>query len=133
MAQNPSKLVRRLIPAALAAILLAVPALAAAAPPAPPATTDAAPAARLHSPLTPGERAFLWDRGLQASTQGMTVFTAGGTVLATGGGFEPRGVEKMLRKALAAYRPDADPAFDVAAEERAADLTADFGELSRAG
>src|SRR3954452_17538215 len=77
-----------------------------------------------HPNLTPGERAFLWGRGLQACTQGMTVFTAGGTVLATGGGFEPRGVEKMLRKALAAYRPDADPAFDVAAEERAAEQAA---------
>jgi hypothetical protein len=77
-----------------------------------------------HPNLTPGERAFLWDRGLQACTQGMTVFTAGGTVLATGGGFEPRGVEKMLRKALAAYDPGRDPPFDVAAEERSADQAA---------
>ena len=77
-----------------------------------------------HPNLTAGERAFLWDRGLQASTQGMTVFTPAGVVLATGGGFEPRGVERMLRKALAAYKPDADPPFDVAAEERAAEIDA---------
>src|SRR3989442_1695002 len=34
------------------------------------------------------ERDFLIDKGLKASTQGMSVFTADGKLLATGGGFD---------------------------------------------
>src|SRR5262249_24303939 len=39
----------------------------------------------------------------------MTVFTAGGKVLATGGGFDPGANRRMLKQALARFRPDEEP------------------------
>jgi hypothetical protein len=62
-----------------------------------------------HPNLTSGERRFLEGKGLEACTQGMSVFTAGGKVLARGGGFEADGVSRMLRRALAEYRPEEPP------------------------
>jgi hypothetical protein len=59
--------------------------------------------------MTAAEKAFLGDKGLKFCTQGMSVFTAGGKVLAMGGGFEPADVERMLRKALRAYQPEEPP------------------------
>ena len=59
-----------------------------------------------HPNMTDAERQWLGDRGGRACTQGMTVFTAGGTVLATGGGYEPGPVLAMLQAALGKYRPE---------------------------
>jgi hypothetical protein len=59
--------------------------------------------------MTAAEKEFLRDRGLKFCTQGMSVFTAGGKLLAMGGGFEPGDVRQMLRKALATYRPEDPP------------------------
>jgi hypothetical protein len=56
--------------------------------------------------MTAAEKKFLSDKGLKFCTQGMSVFTAGGKVLGTGGGFEPGDVKQMLRKALEAYQPE---------------------------
>jgi hypothetical protein len=54
--------------------------------------------------LTPSEREFLSDKGLKASTHGMSVFTAGGRVLATGGVFQPGLVKDMLMTSLRRYQ-----------------------------
>jgi hypothetical protein len=62
--------------------------------------------------MTAAEKEFLQDRGLKFSTQGMSVFTAGGQILGMGGGFEPGDVKQMLQKALEKYRPE-DPPPDV--------------------
>jgi hypothetical protein len=59
--------------------------------------------------MTAAEKEFLKDRGLKFCTQGMSVFTAGGKVLAMGGGFEPADVKQMLLKALAAFQPEDQP------------------------
>jgi hypothetical protein len=59
--------------------------------------------------MTAAEKKFLSDKGLKFCTQGMSVFTAGGKVLAMGGGFEPGDVKQMLRKALEAYQPEQPP------------------------
>ena len=56
--------------------------------------------------MTAAEKEFLRDRGLKFSTQGMSVFTAGGQVLGMGGGFEPTDVKQMLAKALEKYQPE---------------------------
>jgi hypothetical protein len=56
--------------------------------------------------MTAAEKEFLKDRGLKFCTQGMSVFTAGGTMLGMGGGFEPADVKQMLLKALEKYRPE---------------------------
>src|SRR5262245_50110316 len=40
----------------------------------------------------------------------MTVFTAGGKLLARGGGFDPEPNRRMLEQALARFRPDEEPA-----------------------
>ena len=61
--------------------------------------------------LTAAEREFVQDKGLKACTQGMSVFTAGGRVLATGGGFEAKPVKQMLRTALSKYQPEEAPAI----------------------
>lgn len=74
-----------------------------------------------HPQLTPPERAFLKDKGLDFSTQGMSVFTAGGKVLAKGGGFEAAPVRQMLRKALKTYVPEEGPAVEPPAGDAAAD------------
>jgi hypothetical protein len=62
--------------------------------------------------LTEAERKFLEGKGLEFCTQGMSVFTAGGKVLAKGGGYEPDGCARMLREALDAFRPDEEPPFE---------------------
>lgn len=59
--------------------------------------------------LTRAERRFLEGKGLELCTQGMSVFTAHGKVLAMGGGYEPKGVARMLQEAIAAYRPEDGP------------------------
>jgi hypothetical protein len=54
--------------------------------------------------MTAAEKEFLAGKGLKFSTQGMSVFTAGGKLLGMGGGFEPVPVKQMLRKALDDYQ-----------------------------
>ena len=61
-----------------------------------------------HPQLTREEREFVKDKGLKASTFGMSVFTAGGKLLGRGGSFEAKGVLPMLERGLAAYRPEAE-------------------------
>ena len=56
--------------------------------------------------MTAAEKEFLKDKGLKFSTQGMSVFTAAGKLLALGGGFEADHVKQMLSKSLAKYRPE---------------------------
>lgn len=58
--------------------------------------------------LTPAEKEFLssFDSGVKACTIGMSAFTADGRKLASGGGYEPKGVREMLKKALAEFKPD---------------------------
>jgi hypothetical protein len=68
--------------------------------------------------LTAAEKEFLQDKGLKFCTQGMSVFTAGGKVLALGGGYEPRGVERMLREALDKFRPEDGPVIVQAVDEK---------------
>ena len=60
--------------------------------------------------LTPAEKRWLSDKGGEASTQGMFAITAGGKVLASGGGFEAEPVRKMLVEAMEKFRPDDEPA-----------------------
>lgn len=74
-----------------------------------------------HPNLTPGERQFLKDKGLNSSTQGMSAFTAGGTVLAMGGGFQAEPVRRMLTEALAKFDPNAEPATAAALDESVID------------
>jgi hypothetical protein len=62
-----------------------------------------------HPNMTAAEKAFLADKGLKFCTQGMSVFTAGGRVLAMGGGYQPGPVRQMLQKALEKYRPEEPP------------------------
>jgi hypothetical protein len=57
--------------------------------------------------MTAAEAAWLKDRGGRACTQGMTVFTAGGQLLATGGGYQAAPNIKMLKEALRKYKPEA--------------------------
>jgi hypothetical protein len=61
-----------------------------------------------HPNLTPAEREFLtaFDSGIKACTIGMSVFTADGRKLGSGGGFEAKGVRSLLRKALADFKPE---------------------------
>jgi hypothetical protein len=68
--------------------------------------------------MTPAEALWLKDRGGRACTQGMAVFTAGGQMLATGGGYTAAPNVKMLKEALRKYRPEdqvdiGDPAAPV--------------------
>lgn len=74
-----------------------------------------------HPNMTPAEKAFVWERGFKACTQGMSVFTADGRVLAMGGGFEAGGVHQMLQNALAKFatlpRPEAWEPLDPAGAE----------------
>src|SRR5262249_486042 len=56
--------------------------------------------------MTPAEAAWLKDRGGRACTQGMAVFTAGGKMLGTGGGYTAEPNIKMLKDALSKYRPE---------------------------
>jgi hypothetical protein len=68
--------------------------------------------------MTPAEALWLKDRGGRFCTQGMAVFTAGGEMLGTGGGYTAAPNIKMLEEALRKYRPEegveiGDPAADV--------------------
>jgi hypothetical protein len=56
--------------------------------------------------MTPAEAAWLKDRGGRACTQGMVVFSAGGEMLATGGGYTAAPNIKMLKEALRKYKPE---------------------------
>jgi hypothetical protein len=56
--------------------------------------------------MTPAEAVWLQNRGGRACTQGMAVFTAGGQMLGTGGGFTAAPNLKMLKAALGKYRPE---------------------------
>jgi hypothetical protein len=72
--------------------------------------------------MTPAEALWLKDRGARACTQGMTVLTAGGQVLASGGGYQAAPNLRMLREALRKYRPEeaveiGDPAAPVNPKE----------------
>lgn len=58
--------------------------------------------------LTPADRAWLKNRGGEACTQGMSVFTPGGDVLGTGGGYEPMPVKQMLEQALTKFTAERD-------------------------
>ena len=66
-----------------------------------------------HPNMCTAERDFLLDKGLKACTQGMSVFTADGKLLATGGGFDAPPVKKMLEDALGKLKPE-DVKFDAA-------------------
>jgi hypothetical protein len=72
--------------------------------------------------MTPAEAAWLKDRGGRACTQGMVVFSAGGELLATGGGYTAAPNIKMLKEALRKYNPEerveiGDPAAEVDPKE----------------
>jgi hypothetical protein len=72
--------------------------------------------------MTPAEALWLKDRGGRACTQGMAVFTAGGQMLGTGGGYQAAPNIKMLRDALRRYKPEekvaiGDPAAAVDPKE----------------
>jgi hypothetical protein len=72
--------------------------------------------------VTPAEAIWLKDRGGRACTQGMAVFTAGGQMLGTGGGYQAAGNIKMLKDASAKYKPEeaveiGDPGAEVPADE----------------
>jgi hypothetical protein len=56
--------------------------------------------------VTPAEALWLKDRGGRSCTQGMTVFTAGGQMLGTGGGYQAAGNIKMLKDALTKYKAE---------------------------
>src|SRR5205823_3882592 len=56
--------------------------------------------------MTPAEAAWLQGRGGRACTQGMVAFTAGGQMLATGGGYTAEPNIKMLKDALRKYKPE---------------------------
>jgi hypothetical protein len=71
---------------------------------------------------TPAEALWLKDRGGRSCTQGMSVFTAGGELLGSGGGYSAAPNIKMLKDALAKYKPEekveiGDPSAPVSAEE----------------
>ncbi|HEY7427300.1 MAG TPA: hypothetical protein VH682_23905 [Gemmataceae bacterium] len=61
---------------------------------------------------TPAEMVWLKDRGGRACTQGMAVFTAGGQMLGSGGGYTAAPNLKMLKDALSKYKPE--EAVDIA-------------------
>jgi hypothetical protein len=68
--------------------------------------------------MTPAEALWLKDRGGRACTQGMAVLSAGGDLLATGGGYTAAPNIKMLKEGLRKYNPDekvdiGDPAAPV--------------------
>ena len=60
--------------------------------------------------VTLAEAQWLADKGGKACTQGMTAFTAGGTFLGLGGGFDAADNLKMLRQALKKFQPGEEPA-----------------------
>ena len=58
--------------------------------------------------LTPAEREFLdgFDSGVKACTIGMSVYTADGKKLASGGGYEPGAVRSLIKKSLSEFKPE---------------------------
>jgi hypothetical protein len=58
--------------------------------------------------LTSAEKEFLgaFDSGAKACTIGMTVYTADGRKLASGGGYEAISVKSLLKKALSEFKPE---------------------------
>jgi hypothetical protein len=56
--------------------------------------------------MTPAEAAWLKDRGGRACTQGMSVFSPGGEMLGSGGGYTAAPNIKMLKEALRKYNPE---------------------------
>jgi hypothetical protein len=56
--------------------------------------------------MTAAEAVWLKDRGGRACTQGMAVFTAGGRMLGTAGGYQAAPNIKMLKEALRKYKPE---------------------------
>jgi hypothetical protein len=72
--------------------------------------------------MTPAEAVWLQDRGGRFCTQGMAVFTAGGQMLGTGGGYTAEPNIKMLKDALRKFKPEetaeiGDPAAAVDPKE----------------
>jgi hypothetical protein len=72
--------------------------------------------------MTPREAVWLQGRGGRACTQGMVVFTAGGRMLGTGGGYTAKPNVKMLKDALRKYKPEKaveidDPAAAIDAKD----------------
>jgi hypothetical protein len=72
--------------------------------------------------MTPAEALWLKDRGGRACTQGMVVFTAGGEMLGTGGGYQAAPNINMLKDALTKYKQEenveiGDPAAPVDPKE----------------
>ncbi|MEX0718778.1 MAG: hypothetical protein WD066_19445 [Planctomycetaceae bacterium] len=57
---------------------------------------------------TVAEARFIADKGGRASTEGMTVFTAGGKLLGRGGGFQADPNLRMLKSALEKYDPESE-------------------------
>ena len=58
--------------------------------------------------LTPAEREFLdaFDSGVKACTIGMSIYTADGKKLASGGGYEPGAVRSLIKKSLSEFKPE---------------------------
>jgi hypothetical protein len=56
--------------------------------------------------MTPAEAVWLQDRGGRACTQGMSVFTAGGRMLGSGGGYTAEPNIQMLKEAVRKYKPE---------------------------
>jgi hypothetical protein len=67
--------------------------------------------------MTAAEKQWLSDKGGRACTQGMSVFTAGGKVLAQGGGYQPEPVVRMLKNALSKYEPEPEPKLPAPTDE----------------
>jgi hypothetical protein len=68
---------------------------------------------------TAQERIWARPLGGNASTQGMSAFTAGGKLLARGGGFQAAPVRKMLQVALSKFEPEEAPVIETAAPKDA--------------
>ena len=54
--------------------------------------------------MTDAEEEFLRDKGLKFSTQGASVFTAGGQLLMSGSSLQPGPVKAMLNESLRRYQ-----------------------------
>ena len=82
-----------------------------------------------NSNTTKREREFLKPLGGTASTQGMSTFTAGGQLLAGGGGYDAKPNLKMLKGALSKFQSDEKfkeepaPVFEMDADRAAANET----------
>lgn len=82
-----------------------------------------------NSNTTKREREFLKPLGGTASTQGMSTFTAGGQLLASGGGYDAKPNLKMLKGTLSKFQSDEKfkeepaPVFEMDADRAAANET----------